>query len=340
MVYTIAPSPVDANVIWAGTDTGRIFITRDGGKTWNNLVGRDLQPWSKISMIEASPFDAGTAYAAVDRHRLDDYAAAIYRTRDFGKSWRQITAGISAPAFVRAVREDPKRKGLLYAATELGVYVSFNDGDNWLPLQLNLPVAPVHDLVVHDDDLVIATHGRSFWILDDLTPLRQISRDVAQSAAYLFAPQTAMRVRSDVGRDTPLPPEEPAGENPPAGAILDYYLGATREGSHAGNSGRQREGGAAVFFGGQIPCSAGQECRFPELLVRAATESGNDCRRASLRVGPALSRPAQPAQELRHLRRVRERVSTGLPRGPLVLPGKYQVRMTVDGKSLHAAARR
>ena len=225
VVYTIAPSPLEANVIWAGTDTGRVWLSRDGGKTWNSVMGRELEPWSKISMIEASPFDAATAYAAVDRHRLDDYAPAIYRTRDFGKNWQRITAGISAPAFVRAVREDPKRKGLLYAGTEMGVYVSFDDGDSWSPLQLNLPVAPVHDLVVHDDDLAIATHGRSFWILDDLTPLRQITPDITKSAAFLFAPQTAMRVRSDVGRDTPLPPEEPAGENPPAGAILDYYLG-------------------------------------------------------------------------------------------------------------------
>ncbi len=328
VVYTIAPSPVDANVMWAGTDTGRIFVTRDGGKTW---IGRDLQRWSKISMIEASPFDAGTAYAAVDRHRLDDYAAAIYRTRDFGRSWQQITAGISAPAFVHAVREDPKRKGLLYAATEMGVYVSFNDGDNWLPLQLNLPVAPVHDLVVHDDDLVIATHGRSFWILDDLTPLRQISRDVAQSAAYLFAPQTAMRVRSDVARDTPLPPEEPAGENPPAGAILDYYLAqpakeVTLEILDASGKLVRRISSAGK------PVEAEKIVAFPSYWF--APPSKVDTTAGEHRLVWDLRYPDPPSQQKNYdLSAVYGVGIKGLPRGPMALPGKYEVQITVDGKS-------
>jgi len=328
VVYTIAPSPVDANTIWAGTDTGRIFVTRAGGNTW---TGRDLQPWSKISMIEASPFGAGTAYAAVDRHRLDDYAAAIFRTRDFGKSWQPITAGISTPAFVRAVREDPKRKGLLYAATEMGVYVSFDDGDSWSPLQLNLPVAPVHDLVVHDDDLVIATHGRSFWILDDLTPLRQISRDVAHSAAYLFAPQTAMRVRSDVGHDTPIPPDEPAGQNPPAGAILDYYLGApakevTLEILDASGKVVRR------FSSADKPFEAEKNVAFPSSWF--VPPSKVDTTAGEHRLVWDLRYPDPPSLHKNYdLSAVYGAGISGLPRGPLVLPGTYQVRLTVDGKN-------
>ena len=175
VVYTIAPSPVRAGLIWAGTDTGLIQLTRDGGKTWSNVTPQGLASWSKIGIIDASHVDAGTAYAAVDRHRLDDYAPYIFRTHDYGKTWTKITEGIREPAFVNAVRADPSRKGLLFAATETGVYVSFDDGDHWQPLQGNLPVTSVRDLAVHGDDLVIATHGRAFWILDDISPLRQIT---------------------------------------------------------------------------------------------------------------------------------------------------------------------
>jgi hypothetical protein len=328
VVYTIAPSPVDANVIWAGTDTGRIFVTRAGGNTW---TGRDLEAWSKISMIEASRFDAGTAYAAIDRHRLDDYGAAIYRTRDFGKSWQPITAGISAPAFVRAVREDPKRRGLLYAGTEMGVYVSFNDGDRWSPLQLNLPVAPVHDLVVHDDDLVIATHGRSFWILDDLTPLRQITPEITKSTAHLFAPQVAMRVRNDVGRDTPLPPEEPAGENPPAGAILDYYLAqpakeVTLEILDASGKLVRR------FSSAEKPVEPDKNVAFPSYWF--ASPSKVDTTAGEHRLVWDLRYPDPPSRQKNYdLSAVFGVGIKGLPRGPQVLPGTYQVRLMVDGKN-------
>src|SRR5262249_55816535 len=198
VIYTIAPSPVNAGTIWTGSDTGAIFITRDGGKNWSNVTPQGLADWSKISILDASHFDAGTAYAAVDRHRLDDYAAYIYRTHDFGKSWTKVSNGISAPAYVHAVREDPKRKGLLYAGTETGVSVSFDDGDHWQTLQLNLPAAPVRDLVVKDNDLVIATHGRSFWILDNLAPLREITAEIAQSSVHLFRPETAIRLRRNI----------------------------------------------------------------------------------------------------------------------------------------------
>ena len=238
VVYTIAPSPVQEGVIWAGSDTGRIHVTRDGGKNWEDVTPKGLRDWSKISMIDASHFDAGTAYVAVDRHRVDDYAPHVLRTHDFGKTWQEVDAGIpgangsghddvsagGVPTYAHAVREDPKRKGLLYAGTETGVFVSFNDGDNWEPLSLNLPVTPIHDLVVHDNDLVAATHGRSFWILDDVEPLRQISAQTAAAAVTLFKPPMAYRLRSDEQHDTPLPPETPMGQNPPVGAILDFYL--------------------------------------------------------------------------------------------------------------------
>ncbi|HET7750464.1 MAG TPA: hypothetical protein VFK81_13845, partial [Terriglobales bacterium] len=226
VIYTIAPSPTNPGLIWVGTDTGLIQLTRNGAKTWENVTPKGLAPWSKISLIDASRFDAGTAYAAVDRHRVDDFRPYIYRTHDYGKTWTQISNGIADTAYVHAMREDPDRKDLLFAGTETGVYVSLDDGGHWQPLQLNLPVAPIHDLVVHGDDLVVATHGRSFWILDDIAPLRQLSPDVASADAHLFRPAVALRVRGNQNRDTPLPPETPAGQNPPEGAIFDYYLKA------------------------------------------------------------------------------------------------------------------
>ena len=224
VIYAVAPSFKEANTIWAGTDDGLIHITRDGGKSWQNVTPPQLKPWSKVSIIEASHFDAGTAYAAINSFRLDDLRAHIYRTRDFGKSWTEITHGIPDGGASNVVREDPVRQGLLFAGTEGSVYVSFNDGDDWQPLQLNLPHTSMRDLNVHGDDLIVGTHGRSFWILDDITPLRQMNADIAKSDAHLFRPQTATRFRWNRNPDTPLPPEFPAGKNPPDGAILDYYL--------------------------------------------------------------------------------------------------------------------
>ena len=224
-IYAVAPSFKEVDTIWAGTDDGLIQITRDGGKTWKNITPPQLKPWSKISILEASHFDAGSAYAAINSFRLDDLHPHIYRTRDFGASRQEITAGIPENAPSNVVREDPLRKGLLFAGTETSVYVSFNDGDSWQPLQLNLPHTSMRDLTIHGDDLIVATHGRSFWILDNITPLRQLSDEVAKSPVYLFAPQEAMRWRWNRNPDTPLPPEVPAGTNPPDGAIIDYYLG-------------------------------------------------------------------------------------------------------------------
>ena len=223
---TVAPSYVDSDVLWAGSDTGVVSLTRDGGKTWSTVTPPSIRPWSKISLIEPSHFDASVAYAAVERHRLDDRTPYVYRTRDSGKTWTAITAGLAEPNFVLAVREDPQQAGLLFAGTEFGVYVSFDDGDRWQSLQLNLPVSSVRDLVVHGDDLIVATHGRSFWILDDITPLRQAAAYAGTRSAFLYAPGAAVRIDNDGFTGTPLPPEEPTAENPQSGALLDYYLPA------------------------------------------------------------------------------------------------------------------
>src|SRR5882724_10465451 len=224
VVYALAGSYLEKSTIWAGTDDGLIHLTRDGGKTWTDVTPPQLTPWSKVSILEASRTEAGTAYAAVNRFRLDDLKPHIYRTRNFGKTWQEIDAGLADNAPVNVVREDPLRKGLLFAGTETSVYVSFDSGDHWQPLQLNLPHTSMRDLVIHGDDLVVGTHGRSFWILDDVTPLRQLTAEVAKSNAHLYAPQEAVRVRWNRNPDTPLPPEIPAGKNPPDGAIVDYFL--------------------------------------------------------------------------------------------------------------------
>jgi photosystem II stability/assembly factor-like uncharacterized protein len=227
VIYAVAPSFKEAGALWAGTDDGLIHLTRDGGKSWQNVTPPQLKPWSKVSIIEASHFDAGTAYAAINSFRLDDLRGHIYRTRDFGKTWTEITKGIPDGGASNVVREDPVRKGLLFAGTEGSVYVSFNDGDDWQPLQLNLPHTSMRDLAIHGDDLIVATHGRSFWILDDITPLRQLSAEDVKENVRLFAPQTAIRFRWNRNPDTPLPPEFPAGKNPPDGAIFNYVLASS-----------------------------------------------------------------------------------------------------------------
>jgi photosystem II stability/assembly factor-like uncharacterized protein len=224
VIYTIGPSYVRAGEIWAGTDDGLIQLTQDEGKSWKDVTPTENTAWSKVTHIEASHFDAGTAYAAVDRHRLEDVKPYLYRTQDFGKSWKRISHGIPEGSFLNCVREDPVRRGLLYACTETGVYVSFNEGEDWQSLQLNLPVTSVRDLVVHENDLVVATFGRAFWILDDMTPLRHADRKVEASKAWLFAPETAYRVRPGWDQGTPVPTDEALAENPPDGAVLDYYL--------------------------------------------------------------------------------------------------------------------
>ncbi|MFZ0759092.1 MAG: glycoside hydrolase [Candidatus Sulfotelmatobacter sp.] len=224
VIYALAPSFKSISTLWAGTDDGLIWLTRDGGKHWSNITPEELTPWSKVTQISASHFDDSTAYASVSRFRINDEQPYIYRTHDGGKTWKLITTGLPSLGPVDTVREDPVRKGLLFAGTENAVWVSFDDGDHWQSLQLNLPHTSMRDLSIHGNDLIVATHGRSFWILDDITPLREASVSLAASAAHLFTPAPAYRIQRDTNTDTPLPPDEPAAANPPNGAIIDYYL--------------------------------------------------------------------------------------------------------------------
>ncbi len=222
VIVTLALSPVNAGVMWAGTSTGLIQLTEDGGTHWTNVTPAEIPAHATINIIDASHYDAGAAYAAVT-----DYQGSqpyIFRTHDSGKTWQKIIYGLPAGSWIRVVREDPVRKGLLYAGTMTGVYVSFDDGDHWQSLQLNLPTATVTDLAIHGNDLVASTFGRALWILDDLSPLRQASAQVESSNVLFYRPRTALRVRWDENQDTPLPRETPVGQNPPDGAILDYYL--------------------------------------------------------------------------------------------------------------------
>jgi photosystem II stability/assembly factor-like uncharacterized protein len=221
-IFALAESPITKGLLWVGTDDGLIQLTRNEGKTWTNITPKDLPEWSRISQIDPSPHDAGTAYVAVDRHQFDDLRPYAYKTNDYGKTWTKITNGIPDTTFVRAVREDPKKRGLLYAGTEQGVYVSFNDGANWRALKLNLPTTPVHDLVVKDNDLVLATHGRAFWILDDLSPLRQFSDDVTQKDVFLYTPGPGYRIQAGAAGERH--PSKRTGENPPVGAVIFYFL--------------------------------------------------------------------------------------------------------------------
>jgi photosystem II stability/assembly factor-like uncharacterized protein len=223
VIYTVAPSFKDINTIWVGTDDGLIHVTKDGGKTWKNVTPPEITSWSKVSLMEASHTDVNTAYAAVNRIRVDDMHPHIYKTTDGGKSWKEIVNGLPNDP-INSVREDPIRRGLLFAGSERAVYVSFDDGEHWQSLRLNMPVTSIRDLVVKDDDIVVGTHGRSFWILDDITPLRQLTSPLTNQSLIFFKPQTATRVRWNMNTDTPLPQEEPAGQNPPDGAVINYYL--------------------------------------------------------------------------------------------------------------------
>ena len=332
VIYAIAPSPVKRGRIWVGTDNGRIQLTDDDGKTWRDVTPPALTPWSKIGILEASAHDPATSYAAVDRHRLDDYAPHVYRTRDSGRTWTEIVRGMSAPSFVNAVREDPVRKGLLYAATETGVFVSFDGGELWRPLQANLPPTSVRDLVVHGDDLVIATHGRGCWILDaGAAPLREIAADSDGSKPRLFAPTVAVRVRGDVANDTPSPPEDSAAPNPPDGAIFDYFLPApanevTLE-IREPNGTLRRLSSRSTSSGPVEPAAiADIWLRRPSPLP---TSAGHH------RIVWDLREESAPVLTPSH--GIAATVWGGapeLPRGPLVLPGTYRVVLTVDGKTL------
>ena len=334
VIYAVAPSFKEAETIWAGTDDGLIHLTRDGGKTWQDVTPPQLKPWSKVSIIEASHFDAGTAYAAINSFRLDDLRAHIYRTRDFGRSWQEVTAGIADNAASNVVREDPLRKGLLFAGTETSVYVSFDDGDHWQLLQLNLPHTSMRDLAIHGDDLIVGTHGRSFWILDDITPLRQLNAEIGKAPVTLFAPQEATRFRWNRNTDTPLPPEIPAGKNPPDGAIVDYYLASASSQPVA----------LEIVDAANHLVRRYANTDKPEPLEKIAAE--HPIPMYWVRPTKILSGEAgmhrfvwdlhfAPPQSLRHEFPIAAILhdTPQYPLGAWVLPGRYTVRLTVDGKT-------
>jgi hypothetical protein len=235
-ITALSASPLDVGILWAGTDDGNIQMTMDGGAHWTNVTPPQIKPWTRIFNIEAGHFDRGTAYAAANTMRIDDMNPHFWRTHDGGKTWTEIDHGLAPGAVANSIREDPRQKGLLYAATETQVWVSFDDGDSWHSLRLNMPAVSIRDIQVKDDssclcaDLVAGTHGRGFWILDDVTPLRQAAAVQAATDAYLFKPETAVRVRYGMNDPTEWTPELPHGENPPPGGIIDYYLAANAKG--------------------------------------------------------------------------------------------------------------
>jgi len=323
VVFSIAPSPLKADEIWAGSDTGLIHLTTDGGRNWQNVTPAGVADWSRVSMIEASRFDPAVAYAAVDRHRADDYQPYIYRTRDYGKTWQPIITGI-APTSVNAIREDTQKAGLLFAGTELGIYVSFDDGDHWQPLQLNLPVASVRDITIHGDDLTIATHGRSFWILDNITPLRQMDAQAQSANVMLFKPATALRIDNDGFLGSPLPPEEPAAKNPPDGAMIDYYLKSPAKEVKLeifdGNNKLVRR-----FTSGQKL----EEKRPPQAIAERWLSKPS-----MLETAPGMHRFVWDLRwSTSGANDSEDEEGFGTPRGPKTAPVTYQVKLTVDGQS-------
>ncbi len=310
VVYWIAPSPVRAHEIWAGTDDGFIWITHDEGVHWENVTPLALTAWSKVGIIDASHFDAQTAYAAIDRHRLDDNRPYIYKTHDGGKHWTLVTNGIPENESVNVVREDPKRRGLLYAGTERHVYVSFDDGAQWQSLQLNLPVASMRDITFNGDDVILGTHGRGIWILDDASPLRQIDARIAGSAAYLFAPAVAYRTRPGSDQGTPLPPEEAALPNPANGAAVDYYVG-----------------GATTPLTIQIADASGRTVR-----QWSSNDRPEIVNPKSLDIPMYWVHPQLPPSAQRGAHRWMWDFQYGHG-GPLAPPGRYTVRLRVNGRT-------
>lgn len=334
VIYALGPSPKSIGTLWAGTDDGLVWVTRDGGAHWADVTPAELIPWSKVTQIEPSHFEADCAYVSVSRLRIDDLRPYLYRTRDGGKSWQSIAAGLPPDAPVNAVREDPARRGLLFAATERAVWVSYDDGDHWDSLQLNLPHTSMRDLLIHDDDLIVATHGRSFWVLDDIARLRQLT-DAPLRTAVLFPPAAAYRVHRSTWTDTPLPPDEPLAANPPAGAVIEYFL--------------PRDARAPVTLevidgGGNLVRRFRSDDAPEPPAEELARELIPAYWLAPPRVLPARAGMHRWVWNLRYA----DPLSTThgypisavpgatprQPEGPLALPGAYLVRLTVDGRKL------
>ena len=333
-IYSVAASFKTTNTIWAGTDDGLVWITRDAGKNWKNITPPNLIPWSKVTQIDASRFDDNTAYVSVSRFRIDDLHPSVYRTHDGGATWQPIVNGLPDDSPVNVVREDPVRKGLLFAGTETAVWMSLDDGDHWQSLDYNLPHTSMRDLMVHGDDLIVATHGRSFWILDDISPLRQIASLAPTSEAILFKPGDAYRIRRSTYTDTPLPPDEPAGENPPDGAVIDYSLPSPVSGpvtleilDSAGKVVRR-------YSSADQPEPTHEELArqlIPLYWLRmpATLPGGAGMHRWvwDLRYAPPVATHYEyPISAVPH-------DTPRTPQGALVLPGDYTVRLTVNGQS-------
>ncbi|MEO6538071.1 MAG: hypothetical protein ABIT07_06185, partial [Ferruginibacter sp.] len=327
VIYTVAPSYVDINTIWCGTDDGLIQVTHDGGKTWKNVTPAGITSWSKISLMDASHTDVNTAYAAVNRIRLDDMKPHIYKTIDGGKSWKEIVNGLPNDP-INVVKEDPVRKGLLFAGSENAVYVSFDEGEYWQSLRLNMPATSIRDLVIKDDDLVIGTHGRSFWILDDITPLRQLTKQVMTNPNIFYKPQRAIRVRWNTYPDTPLPQEEPAGQNPPDGAVINYYL--AQKANNISIEIRNETGKIVRRYSDTDTLYKIGKVNIPLYWVRPqqvlSADAGAHRFLWDMHYTPQNVPPSYPISA------VYENTAPGFT-APWVMPGIYNVKITVDGKS-------
>jgi photosystem II stability/assembly factor-like uncharacterized protein len=336
-IFAASPSPVQAGVLWAGTDDGLMWVSEDDGKNWQNVTPPALTSWSKVSQLEASHFDAKTAYASVSRFRIDDLKPYIYRTRDGGKSWDPIVNGLPPDAAVNSIREDTERRGLLFAATEKAVWMSNDDGEHWQPLQLNLPHTSMRDLAIHDSDLILATHGRSFWVLDDISPLRQFTDKVSGSEAALLKPTPAIRVKRSTESDTPFEPDEPAGFNPPVGAVIDYYLAKDAKGPLSlevldSNGGLVRK--VSSHDPPEYSAEQLQHVIIPQFWIKKTPAPGATAGMHrwvwDLRYAP----PRTPGRGFPISAIVHETPSE--PQGPAVVPGVYQVVLRVGSREWHA----
>ena len=314
-VFAITESPAEAGVIWTGSDDGLVQVTRDEGKTWTKVTPKDLPEWSQINSIEAHPTAKGTAYIAATRYKSGDFRPYLYRTTDYGRTWTNITAGIPATHFTRVVRADPKRAGLLYAGTEYGMYTSFNDGASWQPFQLNLPQVPITDLTLKNDNLIAATQGRGFWLIDDLTPLHQLTPAVAASKAHLFKPLASYRLEGSGGPTVP----KTAGQNHPGGVMLHYYLAQKLDTASTLKLEILDANGKLIRAFTNKAESRAKKTKSPPLAPKKT--AGHEKRPEPLRVGHALPRSQQ----------VRRHHPMGWRhRRPRAMPGTYRARLTLN----------